>query len=416
MTAGCTVNCGNANKNWVDAFIQITPQNAANAVGTNHVLTITVNATGGGVLAAGTATASILTPPSTTGSFVGSPTCNYTGGAATATCTVTITSAVAGRTSVQATSRIGFTQRGRGGQGGRLGRPTTTTAGCAANCGNGEKSWVDAYIQIAPQNAANGGRQRPRAHDHGYRDQRWNARGGYGDGEHPHAAEHDRDLFSRRPVMQLRGWGCERDLHREDHLRDGGADPGPGDLERRLHQRGRDGVPDDGHGDNVTAGCTVNCGNADKNWVDAFIQITPQNAANAVGTNHVLTITVNATNGGVLAAGTATASILTPPSTTGSFVGSPTLQLHRRRGNRELHGHDHLGGRRHDEVQATSTIGFTNAVGTVTRTTGHGRQRDRRLHGQLREREQDLGATHSSRSRRRTRPTRPAPTTCSRSR
>ena len=75
----------------------------------------------------------------------------------------------------------------------------------------------------------------------------------------------------------------------------------------------------------MTAGCTVNCGNAAKNWVDAFIQITPQNATDPVGDHHVLTITVNATNGGVLAAGTATASILTPPSTTGSFVGSPVL-------------------------------------------------------------------------------------------
>src|SRR5438132_532884 len=31
-----------------------------------------------------------------------------------------------------------------------------------------------------------------------------------------------------------------------------------------------------------------------KIWVDAFIQITPQSATNAVGTNHTLTITVNA--------------------------------------------------------------------------------------------------------------------------
>ena len=60
MTAGCPANCGNANKNWVDAYIQITPQNAANAVGTHHTLTITVTATNGGLLAAGTATASIL--------------------------------------------------------------------------------------------------------------------------------------------------------------------------------------------------------------------------------------------------------------------------------------------------------------------------------------------------------------------
>ena len=76
---------------------------------------------------------------------------------------------------------------------------------------------------------------------------------------------------------------------------------------------------------NVTAGCTVNCDDATKHWVDAFIQITPQNATNAVGTNHTLTITVNATGGGVLAAGTATASIVTPPTTTGTFVGSPDV-------------------------------------------------------------------------------------------
>ena len=56
------------------------------------MLTITVNAVGG-TLDAGphTATASIVSGP---GSFVGSPTCTYTGGAATASCTVTITSAV----------------------------------------------------------------------------------------------------------------------------------------------------------------------------------------------------------------------------------------------------------------------------------------------------------------------------------
>ena len=48
----------------------------------------------------------------------------------------------------------------------------------------------------------------------------------------------------------------------------------------------------------MTAGCAANCGNADKTCsFDAYIQITPDNANNPVGTNHVLTITVNATNG-----------------------------------------------------------------------------------------------------------------------
>src|SRR6185437_4583305 len=133
------------------------------------------------------------------GSFVGPNTCNYTGGAATASCTVTITSAVAGLTQVQATSDISFTNA--------IGGPLTRTTGTA---------------------------------------------------------------------------------------------------------------------DNLTAGCPANCGNANKTWVDAYIQITPQNAANAVGTHHTLTITVTATNGGILQAGTATASILTPPSTTGTFFGPNT--------------------------------------------------------------------------------------------
>src|SRR5262245_18640007 len=56
------------------------------------------------------------------------------------------------------------------------------------------------------------------------------------------------------------------------------------------------------------------------NVVDAFVQITPQNASNAVGTNHTLTIPVNPTNGGVLAAGTAAASLTTSGGSTATFV------------------------------------------------------------------------------------------------
>src|SRR5205814_31494 len=138
-------------------YIQITPQNAANAVGTHHTLTITVTATNGGVLQAGTATASILTPPSTTGSFfpAGVSTCNYAGGAATATCTVQITSGVSGLTQVQASSDVSFTNAA----GGPLTRTTGTadnvTAGCPSVCGIANTTLLGAYIQITPQNAAN---------------------------------------------------------------------------------------------------------------------------------------------------------------------------------------------------------------------------------------------------------------------
>src|SRR5262249_2441893 len=98
------VNSGPANKIWGDATIAITPANAVNAAGTNHTLTITVTASGANIDAAGgTATASITSGP---GSFVGSPTCSYTGGAATASCNVVITSNATGTTVVSATSNI----------------------------------------------------------------------------------------------------------------------------------------------------------------------------------------------------------------------------------------------------------------------------------------------------------------------
>jgi hypothetical protein len=133
---------GNASKSWVDANIQITPATASNKVGTNHVLTITVNALGGTIDAGPhTATASIVSGP---GSFVGSPTCTYTGGAATASCTVTITSAVTGTTVVSATSNIPV-------NGVTITRTTGTAANTAAGgSGNASKAWVNARISIAP--------------------------------------------------------------------------------------------------------------------------------------------------------------------------------------------------------------------------------------------------------------------------
>src|SRR5262249_10381391 len=134
-TNGLAGNSGPAEKNWVDANIQIAPTTATNAVGSNHVLTITVNALGGTIDAGPhTATASIVSGP---GSFVGSASCTYTGGAATASCTVTITSATPGVTVVQATSDIPV--------GGVV---ITRTTGTAANTasggsGNAQKNWVD---------------------------------------------------------------------------------------------------------------------------------------------------------------------------------------------------------------------------------------------------------------------------------
>ncbi len=140
-----TAVTGTAAKEWVgDANIQIAPAAATSTVGTNHTLTVTVSAVGG-TLAAGTATASVVGGP---GGFVGSPTCAYAGGGATASCTVVITSSAAGTTVVQATSVISV-----GGQ--SIPRTTGTAANTAAGgSGNAQKTWtvptVDATIQLTP--------------------------------------------------------------------------------------------------------------------------------------------------------------------------------------------------------------------------------------------------------------------------
>jgi hypothetical protein len=138
-----------AQKVWVNANIQITPATATNPVGTNHVLTITVNALNGTIDAGPhTATASIVSGP---GTFVGSPSCTYTGGAATASCTVTITSNTSGTTVVSATSDIPV-------NGQTITRTTNTAVNTAAGgSGNAEKLWLqpDANIQLTPATATN---------------------------------------------------------------------------------------------------------------------------------------------------------------------------------------------------------------------------------------------------------------------
>src|SRR5439155_1058725 len=104
-----------------------------------------------GTIAAGTATATILAS-STTGSVVGSPTCNYAQAVGSWSCTVVITSAVPGTTNVQASSAI--SQVGVTGSVTRTtGTAANVTAGCTVKCSNATKTWVDAFIQITPQNA-----------------------------------------------------------------------------------------------------------------------------------------------------------------------------------------------------------------------------------------------------------------------
>src|SRR2546428_148608 len=91
-----------------DATSALTPATATHAVGTNHTLSIQA-AAGVRTLSVGGVQASVTRG---SGSFVGSPTCSYTGGGSTASCTVVITSATTGTTVVSATSSIPLTDAG----------------------------------------------------------------------------------------------------------------------------------------------------------------------------------------------------------------------------------------------------------------------------------------------------------------
>jgi hypothetical protein len=344
---------GNASKNWVDANVNVTPAIADNAVGANHVLTVTVNALGG-LLDPGphTATAAIVSGP---GSFVGPNTCTYTGGAATASCTVTISSAVVGTTVVSATSDIPVN-----------GVTITRTTGTAANTasggsGNAQEIWFlpsDANIQIGPATATNA------INANHVLTITVNAINGTIDAG-PHTAT----------AMILSGPGAFVGSNQCTYT--GGAAAASCTVTitsavvgMTVVQASSD-IPVNGVTLTRTTGTAANTasggsGNASKNWVDANINITPATATNPAGANHVLTITVNAL-GGPIDAGprTATASIVSGP---GTFVGSPSCT--------------YTGGAATASCQVTitSTSAGTTVVSatsnipvggvTVTRTTG----------------------------------------------
>src|SRR5262249_19291422 len=145
-----------ASKKGVAGWIEITPATDTNPINTNHVLTITVHAVNG-LLDAGTfpATATKVSGPGGFPPPANSVSCNYTGpagGAALASCTVTLTSATTGKTVVNASSDIRV-------EGQTIRRATSTaadTAACApATCLDASKKWVDAWIEITPANATN---------------------------------------------------------------------------------------------------------------------------------------------------------------------------------------------------------------------------------------------------------------------
>ena len=378
----------------VDANIQITPASDTNAVDTNHVLTITVNAIGGTIDAGPhTATASHRQRP------------RQLRRTATPAPTPAAPPPRAARSrspppsSARPSSRRPPTSRST------AQTITRTTAHRGQHRGRRQRQREqDLGGREHPDHAGQRhqrGRHQPRADDHGQRDRRHHRRRP----AHRDRVDRQRPRQLRRPEhLHLHRRRRHRELHGHDHLRRRRHDGRLGHLEH-PGQRRQTITRTTNTAANTAAGGS---GNANKTWVDANIQITPATDTNAVGTNHVLTITVNAI-GGTIDAGphTATASIVSGP---GSFVGAQHLHLHRRRRDRDLHGHDHLRRRRHD--------GRLGHLGHPGQRRQRSRARPTRpptpppAAAATRARP---GWTPTSRSRRRPRPTRSAPTTCSRS-
>ncbi len=133
---------GSAEKIWVDALIQISPPQAADQVGDNHVLTIDVSAVTGGVASPVSGIdvhAAITNGP---GGFVGPDDCTTN---ASGECTVTIKSTTTGITTVQASADVNVN--------GKI--VHLVTDGQGSDPAPAQKVWVNAHLTLDPPAAAN---------------------------------------------------------------------------------------------------------------------------------------------------------------------------------------------------------------------------------------------------------------------
>jgi len=145
-TNGLAPNSGNAVATFVDANVQITPASAINPVSTNHTLTGHVNVnTGSGAFANAPDGTTISFTLSGAGSFVGAISCTTAGG--TGSCSVVISSAAAGSSTVRAKTDVtvgGVTLHRESADG---------KAGDSADAG---KSWADDTARTDILNASGG--------------------------------------------------------------------------------------------------------------------------------------------------------------------------------------------------------------------------------------------------------------------
>jgi hypothetical protein len=349
QTNGVAPNSGDAVKTFVDANIQLTPPTATNMIGTNHVMTCHVNVNdGSGGFAnapAGTVcTGSIQSGP---GSFVGSNQCTTVG--ATGSCQLTITSATPGTTVVRATTTLSV---------GGVVLTRATNDAHAGDSPDAQKTWVNARISIAPNGTNEVG------HNHTF------------------TVTIEQDTGSGFAPVPA-GTSCNITL-----IPANGASPVPaGPFNLVTNAAGQcaatftsqTGGTVTGNGSSTltingvvfnlsTNGVAPNSGPAVKTFVDANIQLTPGNAFNQIGTNHVLTchVNVNDGSGGFANAPAGTVCTGSIQSGPGSFVGSNQCTTGGSTGDCQLTITSGTPGT--TVVRATTTLAVGGVV--LTRTTG----------------------------------------------
>ena len=323
--------CGDTNETTTvqqpDANIQISPLSATNAVNTNHTLTGHVNVSNDGVTFSNAPAGTLITftKVSGPGSFVGGNTCTTV--AATGSCTVQISSAADGTTVVNAETDVTVNTV-------LLHRETN---GTGANSADASKVWVNANIQITPANDTN-----PVGSNHVLTITINAINGTLDAGRTPRPRRSSRaPAASSAPTpaptpVARRAPRCTVTITSAVPARRSSRRPPPS----RSTARPSAAPPTRPSTRPPAAAATPASSGSTRN-----IQITPATATNPVGTNHVLTITINAINGTIDAGPhTATASIVSGP---GSFVGSPSCTYTGGAASATLHRHHHLGRRRH---------------------------------------------------------------------
>jgi len=317
---GLTGDGADAQKLWQfrDANIQISPLTATNEIGSPHVLTGHVNVnTGSGYVDAPAGTTINFTKLSGPGTLTPAS-CNTVG--TTGTCTVTLTSSTAGVTTVQASTDVTVL-------GVVLHRETgDANAGDSASA---QKTWVDANIQISPLTPTN-----EIGTPHSFTGH-VNVNDGSGFANAPAGTTINFNIVSGPGILTPASCNTVGTTG-ECSVSLTSATAGVTTLKASTAVTVGGLVLNRATGDAHVG----DSANAVKTWVDANIQITPQNATNPVTASHIFTghVNVNTGTGGYVNApdGTQiTFSIVSGPGgfttanpcTTAGGTGSCTITL-----------------------------------------------------------------------------------------